>query len=160
MTGNPDGTFAPDKNLQRDAMAKFVLKTFKRFDPLADYCKDNDPFPDLKPGDWSYQYICDGKKLGMITGYLDGNDKGNYRPAQAVIRAEFLALILRNLNEPMPDINSNSYLDVAPGQWYSGYAKFAFYQVLFMGQYLYPDRQTTRGEGAAIIYKLHQQNKL
>ncbi len=160
MTGNPNGTFDPSGILQRDQIAKISLETFNLFNSSSDYCSNENPFPDLTKSEWSYQYICRGKDLGMITGYKSGADAGYYRPARSVNRVEFLALILRNLNETMPGIISVSYSDVASGQWYSGYAKYSYDHSLFTGSKLYPTNFVTRVEVARVLYKLHEQGKI
>ncbi len=159
MTGNPNGTFEPSANLQRDQVAKISLETHDLFNSAQNYCSGN-PFPDVTTNAWSYQYICRGVELGMITGYASGADAGYYRPARSVNRVEFLALILRNLNETMPSINSSSYNDVESGQWYSGYAKYSYDNSLFTGASLNPDRFVTRREVARVINQLHDLNKI
>jgi flagellar hook assembly protein FlgD len=160
MTGNPDGTFAPDDILQRDQVAKIVLETFGLFNKQTDYCLGTAAFPDVLEAEWSYQYICQGKILKMITGYVSGVDNGFYRPARTVNRVEFLALVLRNLDETMPADTSTSYSDVEAGNWYSGYAKFAKDNSLFTGSKLNPTNFVSRREVASIIYKLHQKGKI
>jgi len=160
MTGNPNGNFAPDDLLQRDQVAKIVLQTFNKFNNSANYCQSNDPFPDVTEAEWSYQYVCRGKSLGMITGYLSGADAGFYRPARSVNRVEFLALLLRNLNETMPANDQSSYSDVALNGWFTGYAKYSYDHSLFTGSRLYPTNFTTRLEVARVIYKLHQLGKI
>jgi hypothetical protein len=159
MTGNPDGTFQPDGSLQRDQIAKIVLMAFKNFKADTNYCGGGSPFPDVTPTDWSYQYICQGKNLNMITGYQSGADAGFYRPARSVNRAELLALVIRNIN-PNPPTNLPSYKDVGTGLWYSGYANFALTYNLFPPQYLYPDAVATRQDAAFILYTLHQAGKI
>lgn len=160
MTGNPDGTFAPDESLQRDQVAKIVLETFGLFDGAEDYCAGTDPFPDVEESAWAYQYICRGVELGMITGYEAGEDEGYYRPARSVNRVEFLALTLRNLSDTMPGLNSTSYNDVEAGQWFSGYAKYSYDNDLFTGANLYPSQYTKRSEVADVIYELHTLGKI
>ena len=96
----------------------------------------------------------------MITGYKSGVDAGYYRPSRSVNRVEFLALILRNVNDTMPGTGSTSYADVASGQWYSGFAKYSYDHSLFSGTRLYPTNQVTRVEVARVIYKLNQQGKI
>ena len=160
MTGNPDGTFEPMAYLQRDQVAKISLETYSLFNDSSDYCQGNDPFPDVPVAQWSYQYICRGVDLGMITGYLEGDDAGFYRPSRSVNRVEFLALILRNNSDTMPSTSSSSYDDVESGQWYSGYAKYSYDNSLFEGNDLKPTMFTKRVEVARVIYKLDQLGKL
>lgn len=160
MTGNPDGTFAPNEILQRDQVAKISLETFGLFDDAADYCSSTNPFPDVTSSQWSFQYICRGVDIGMITGYESGEDAGYYRPARQVNRVEFLALILRNVGDTMPSDSSTSYNDVETGQWFSGYAKYSMDNSLFTGSNLYPTQATKRSEVADVIYKLHNLGKI
>lgn len=160
MTGNPDGTFAPNEILQRDQVAKISLETFGLFNDSADYCSGTPAFPDVPSSQWSYQYICRGVDQGMITGYEAGDDAGFYRPARSVNRVEFLALILRNLNDTMPSNSSTSYNDVPTGEWYTGYAKYAYDHSLFVGNNLQPTKFVTRREVAESLYELHNQGKI
>lgn len=160
MTGNPDGTFGPNDLLQRDQVAKISLETYALFDSNDDYCNGSDPFPDVTPSQWSFQYICRGVDIDMITGYESGADAGFYRPAREVNRAEFLALILRNVNDALPNNSNASYNDVEAGQWYSGYAKYSMDNNLFEGSNLYPTQGTKRAEVADVIYKLHNLGKI
>jgi len=160
MTGNPDGTFAPSGVLQRDQIAKIALETFNKYVDGTDYCGGSAAFPDVTGSAWSYQYICRGKSLGIITGYLSGADAGFYRPARSVNRVEFLAIVLRNLTDAMPATSSTSYSDVATGQWFSGYARYSMDNALFIGSNLFPTQATTRGEVASVIYKLHTLGKI
>lgn len=160
MTGNPNGTFAPNEILQRDQVAKISLETFGLFSESADYCSGTPAFPDVSSSQWSYQYICRGVDLGMITGYEAGEDAGYYRPARSVNRVEFLALILRNLSDSMPSNNSTSYNDVAVGQWYTGYAKYSYDHSLFVGNNLQPTKFVSRREVAEVLYELHNQGKI
>ena len=106
------------------------------------------------------QYVCRGKNLGMITGYKSGIDAGFYRPARSVNRVEFLALLLRNVNDAMPGNDESSYNDVVLNQWFTGYAKYSYDHSLFTGSKLYPTNFTTRAEVAKVIYKLHQLGKI
>jgi hypothetical protein len=159
MTGNPDGTFDPAGILQRDQVAKIVLKTFSLFVDGTDYCSSSVPFGDISSGAWSFQYICRAKALSIVTGYLSGPDKGFYRPSRSMNRVEFLAILLRNLPD-VPGNDVSSYTDVETGVWYSGFAKYAKDNSLFTGTKLYPTKYVSREEVAEVIYKLHTAGKI
>lgn len=160
ITGFPDGTFRPDSILLRDQMAKISLETFKLFSQGTDYCLGEAAFPDVPQSQWSYQYVCRGAQLGMITGYEGGEDQGNYIPDRPVNRVEFLALISRNLEDTMPNLNTPSYQDVPMGQWYTGFAAYSFNNLLFPGANLTPAKEVSRVEVARILYRLFQLGKL
>lgn len=159
ITGTGNGNFDPSGNLQRDQIAKIALTTFKLFNANVTYCLSN-PFSDVTNKEWSYQYICLGKSLNVITGYLSGADAGKYVPARSVNRVEFLALLLRNLKDQMPANSVSSYADVPVNQWYTGYAKYSFDHSLFSGNSLYPNNVVTRVEVAKVLYQLHNLGKI
>jgi hypothetical protein len=159
MTGNPDGTLNPTGTLQRDQVTKIVL--FKTFVKGTDYCKSVNPFPDVTSVDWSFQYICKGVQDALITGYKSGADTGFYRPARLVNRAEFAALLLRNLkSETIPSNSSVSYSDVPADSWFSGYAKYFKDNDLISGDTFSATAPLSRREVAQIMYKLHLLGKI
>ncbi|MCA9374277.1 MAG: choice-of-anchor Q domain-containing protein [Candidatus Gracilibacteria bacterium] len=158
MTGNDDGTFAPSESLQRDQIAKISLEAFGLFDDQADYCENTNPFPDITASDWSYQYVCRGKQLGMITGYKDGENAGLFVPANKVMIVEFWALILRNTTESLP--LGESFSGWVTDAWYSGYAKFVADNNLYDGLSPSPTETVPRRDVAVFLYELHQMEVL
>jgi len=160
MTGNPDGTFAPQGSLQRDQMMKIVLVTFKKFNAQTDYCAGTKPFPDVTQTAWSFQYICQAKTLAITTGYLSGPDAGFYRPSRSVNRIEFLAVVLRNISDVIPQNTVPSYADVELNQWFTGFARYAYDNNLFNHPNLFPTNFMVRVEVARVLFKLHQMGKI
>ncbi|HMR01274.1 MAG TPA: choice-of-anchor Q domain-containing protein [Candidatus Gracilibacteria bacterium] len=158
MTGNDNGTFAPSESLQRDQIVKISLEAFGLFDDQADYCENTNPFPDITSSDWSYQYICRGKQLGMITGYKDGENAGLFVPANKVMIVEFWALILRNTTESLP--LGESFSGWVNDAWYSGYAKFVADNNLYDGLSPSPTETVPRRDVAVFLYELHQMGVL
>ncbi|GEM_PF-2947263 len=164
MTGVGDGkNFNQLGVLQRDQIAKIIELAFKaknKFSSTFDYCSAQNPFVDVTPTDWAYEYLCFGKQKKIVTGYLSGQNKGRYLSSQPVTRAEFLAILLRNLGDRLPVDLSHSYLDVDRTQWFSRFAAYAFLKNLFPGTYLHPAQYMTRVEVAKIIYQLHTMGKI
>lgn len=157
MTGNDDGTFGPDDHLQRDQITKISLEAFGLFDSNEDYCSGSNPFPDVTPSDWSYQYVCRGKQLGIITGYESGEEAGMFMPDNKVILVEFWALILRNLDEVMP--LGPSFNGWEADAWYSGYAQYVATNDLYDGSPS-PAELVPRRDVAKFLYELHLLGKL
>lgn len=87
LTGNPDGTFAPDGDLDR-AEGAAVLYRVLGFDEPA--LPEDNPFQDVDASAWYAGYISNMKALEMIHGYGDGT----YKPAKEISRAEFIKLAL------------------------------------------------------------------
>ena len=122
MTGAGPGVFDPDSHLQRDQMAKVILKTFDLFEESTDYCQGVNPFPDVTADDWSYQYVCRAKQLGIITGYKAGVNAGLYKPGNVLTEAEFYTMLLRRV-DLSEDLGSSNYYK--GGEWYAEYLNYA-----------------------------------
>lgn len=161
MTGNDDGTFDLSGPLQRDESVKVSLIAAGLYNANSDYCDGNNPFPDVTGNAWSKNYVCRAVDLGVATGYkAPSPDAGYFKPARTLNLIEMLAIILRNVDEPMPkgsSFNDNFALD----QWYSGYAAFAYDNSLYpSSNSLMPTKTVTRGEMAQFLYKLDQKGLL
>lgn len=76
VQGYSDGTYKPDKTVNRSELLKIVLEsniaseTLKQFDGA-------DCFPDVSPDTWAAKYACAAKNAGIVQGYDDGTFKPN-----------------------------------------------------------------------------------
>ena len=68
--GYEDGCFRPNNYLTRAELCKMVNLVFKYTE------KDITNFPDVKVGDWFYDYVLVAKKAGYIKGFEDGTFRG------------------------------------------------------------------------------------
>ena len=93
FTGNPDGTFRPDYQINRAELAKVVARaTFNgSFERFRRKC-----FTDVNYSAWYTPYVCFMKDQGMISGYSDGT----YRPSQAVNNVEALKIVMEAYKIP------------------------------------------------------------
>lgn len=89
ISGYPDGTFRPGKEVSRGEMAILLTRAFN-FDEEAPYS-----FIDLNRNMASYDYVSRFLEANITYGYPDGT----YRPAEGVSRADFSAFLARSLNE-------------------------------------------------------------
>lgn len=88
IEGNPDGTFMPDRLLNRAEFLKIVLKSY----PSSTVDTENDAgncFPDTGQWDWFSAYVCYAKEQGIVGGYPDGY----FRPENNVIYAEAMKML-------------------------------------------------------------------
>lgn len=152
--GNPDGTFAPNENVNRAAMLKMLyLAKGKTPDPLSVRC-----FPDVVVESWYEPYVCDAAARRYVNGYPDGT----FGPDKPVKRVEALKMIMTVFDIPLDQMTDDSreivnFTDVSLSAWYTQYLLTAYNtQVLPIpgeqGAYFYPDNALTRGEAAAYIY--------
>lgn len=75
--------------------------------------KSTNQFKDVKEDHWAYKYIMLMSQLGIINGYSDGN----YKPGDAVSRAEFAKMMVLTLQLNLINPNSGTFLDVNKGDW-------------------------------------------
>lgn len=140
--------------IQRDQSAKVILLVNDLFEEGEKYCT-RPPYIDVPFGEWFSEMVCRGSQLGIITGYLGPPDAGYFRPARAVTRVEFLALLQRSLK--IPEKAGFSYDDVpTSGVWFTEQGNFARDYNLFPGNNLFPNSDITRGEVARILNKINQ----
>ncbi len=90
VSGNPDGTFSPDKAVTRAEFVKMLLSL-----PEFDMEEDNEKvyFNDIFTEDWYYNYFVKAKKYGIIS----GDNNGNVNPNQNITREEMAVIIYRAL---------------------------------------------------------------
>lgn len=158
ITGNPDGTFAPERTVNRAEMLAMLYRALgKTPDPAHVDC-----FPDVPHGSWYEAIVCDADANRFVGGYPDGT----FKPGSPVNRVEALKMILE-----MFDITAGRYgveerdiikfVDVSTSAWYSGYLYTAFSKGVLPipghdGARFYPEWPLKRGEAAAYIYNALQ----
>lgn len=152
VEGNPDGTFAPDRTLNRAEFTKIVLLSHPKI-----LVANNDAancFPDVKRVDWFSKYVCMAKKRGMVGGYPDGL----FRPDRPVNYAEALKILSelyrKELAFPSYPCTDTTVVcevtvpDTAP--WYEKYAQWAMKRKLHLAMDLPYDAPLTRGQMARL----------
>lgn len=87
ITGYPDGTFQPKKNVTRAEAAKMIVEA----KGLTATKKSKSSFSDVSTGFWASPYIEAAKSAGIINGYPDGT----YKPNANIKRGE-TAIIISN----------------------------------------------------------------
>jgi hypothetical protein len=150
ISGYPDGTFMPDKTINRAEALKIVLlASGKTGEPSGTL-----PFKDVKTDDWFYPYVSKGYELQIVKGYEDGT----FKPASNINLAESLKMILLSFGETLPaTVDTAPYPDVGKDLWYAPYAALCKSKQLtwpFDDGNLHAEREITRGEFAQIIYRL------
>lgn len=150
ISGYPDGTFQPNKNINRAETLKILLLgTGTSLDSA-----QNIAFPDVHSGDWFYPYVRRAYELKIVEGYPDGL----FKPENFINLAESLKVILLSFQANLPDtITLDPYPDAAKEVWFSPYAQYSKDKVIIEPQddgNLHPERQMTRAEFAEIVYRL------
>ncbi|MDO8468773.1 MAG: S-layer homology domain-containing protein [Candidatus Peribacter sp.] len=145
--GYSDGTFRPDKTVNRAEAAKFLL--LARYGSIASQ-EGTSQFRDVMPGEWYVPFIIRAAETGVIGGYADGT----FRPANTVNTAEFLKML--SVAFQLPKNVQHNFTDVSAEDWFAPYVGSAFAYKLFpdRGLSLEPQRLLTRGEVAVAIARI------
>lgn len=154
INGNPNGTFAPDRTVNRAEMLKMLYIASGRLpDPSSIRC-----FPDVEVGSWYEGYVCDAASRRFVQGYADGT----FQPGHAVNRVEALKMIVEVLGIRVSDIGIEErevvkFVDVSTSAWYTKYLYAAFLKGILpvagqVGPRFNPEWPLLRGEAAAYVY--------
>jgi len=150
ISGYPDGTFQPDKTINRAEALKMVMLSVAT---ETDSTQVID-FSDVLVDDWFYEYVRKAVEIGIVEGY----DDGTFKPANNINVAESIKIILVAFGEePADEVTKQPYADVEVTDWYAAFAEYGrtkqFVWPLDDGK-LHADRDITRGEFAEIIYRV------
>jgi len=147
LTGNDDGSFAPNRQLNRAEVSKIiVLATGVDIDTTG-----GPHFPDVNQGDWFYDYIETMYNEGFINGYPDGM----FRPGVGINRAEIAKMVVNGFAMDQDLSGAPHFDDVTAGDWFYGYVETVYNNGAMRG---YGDgtfgagNAVTRAETAKIVY--------
>ena len=143
LSGYPDCSFGPDKNMTRAEVAQMFYSLLLNKD-----VKITKSFSDVPADAWYAKAVNTLSSLGMLGGYPDGT----FRPDAPITRAEFAAIALAFAYDPTNA--SCSYTDVSTVAWYYTYvAQATTYG--WIGGYpdgsFRPNNSITRAEVAVIV---------
>ena len=147
VNGNDDGSFAPNRQLNRAEVSKvIVLATGIDLDTTG-----GPHFPDVEEGAWYYDYIETMYNQGWINGYPDGY----FRPGVGINRAEIAKMVV-NAFEIDPDLAGAPHFDdVTSADWFYSYVETAYNNGLMRGYgdgTFGPANAVTRAETVKIVY--------
>lgn len=158
IQGYDDGTFKPDKGVNRAEAAKIIVAPLVSDEELTLYTKS--VFDDVSQGVWFLPYVEVGRQRMQI---IDGPPKKTaFYGEKPVLKIEFLKmLLLAHGADP-----SGSYSEIRlplssdvtnPDEWYYPYMRYALAASMVMiGQdgLFHPGKQLTRGEVAVLTHRL------
>jgi len=104
VQGYPDGTFGPQKNINRAELIKIILEAAKVDVSGA----SNKCFSDVMGSEWYVKYVCKAKELHVVDGYADGT----FKPSQNVNFVEALKITM---------LGYGLHMGPATDPWYKQY---------------------------------------
>lgn len=111
----------------------------------------SNPFLDVRESDWFYKNV----RYAVENKLMNGVSTDKFNPDEALTRAMLVTILYRYAGEP-DENNSVPFADVALGLYYSDAVKWAYQKKIVTGvseNEFAPDRNITREEIAAIIYR-------
>lgn len=146
VAGYDDGSFGPDKTVNRVEALKMILNATGHDAAATDVTLLPPYFPDMDLSAWYEPYVSMAYSLNVMT----GNDDGTLRPEATVNRAEAMKMILiaAGKDQELPNGDSND--------WFSPYLYYAKEHALLVpdstGDYL-PGAELSRGELCDLLYR-------
>jgi hypothetical protein len=113
MGGYPDGSFGPDKSINRAELIKTIIAVVG-MPQSTDAMKSC--FFDVKD-EWFAPYVCFAKTKNWVSGY--GN--GTFGPANNVTRAEAIKMIVSASGMQLEATPYGSLASLSPNLWYAKY---------------------------------------
>lgn len=98
LVGYPDGTYRPEKSVDRDEFASILQAAFNQ--PVERQLPSGSVYKDVPQGYWAESQIKSAYEMGFMSGYPGGY----FRPRQPVTKTEALVSLVQNLdlNQKVP----------------------------------------------------------
>jgi hypothetical protein len=136
VSGNPDGSFAAERTLNRAEFLKIALLSANQNPEDLSKC-----FPDAPAGAWFTSYICTAKALGVV----EGNPDGLFHPERPVNYAEALKMLAELYEYDLPEPAENERW-----AWYTPYLRATEEKGVALPASVEPAHELTRGQMARL----------
>lgn len=152
ISGNGDGTFAPNNSMKRSEFLKILMLALELVDENAET-----DFNDVAKDSWYYTYVASAQKLGIANGY-----NNNFQPDATISREDAATMIFRCVaaaQKQLPELKEESAF--ADDSHIADYAKDAV-SALYKAEIINgmsetefsPKTNITRAQAAKMIYGL------
>jgi hypothetical protein len=146
VSGNDDGTYAPEATLDRAALAKMLVLAYT--DGLVDGLEN--PFADVSDDDWYVDYAASAAHYGIMTGEGDGSFNGAGEVNRAtLIQAVYNASDFSATGMDLP------FDDVMESDWFYAAVDAGYSSAVIDGEdetTFNPSGLATRAAAAKVIY--------
>ncbi len=148
IKGNADGSFAPQKLLNRAEIAKIiVLATGSKINIVG-----GPHFSDVPADAWFYPYV----ETMYNNGWIKGHPDGSFRPADNINKAELAKIIVNAFGMGGEKVNASELNDVLFSDWFFKYVKIVNQKDIMKvheGNLFYPAKTVTRAEAVKAIFE-------
>lgn len=148
VKGYDDGTFRPERNLNRAEFSKMLLETVQD-DSYCEECLSYPGelrlFPDVVYRSWYGPYVCMAKYRGIVGGYPDGT----FRPEQSITFAEAAKIVSVAMRLPFDSATTDE-------EWYAPHIRAVEEAEAVPPTIRSPDQRLTRAEFAFMLHALER----
>ncbi|MEK7218837.1 MAG: S-layer homology domain-containing protein [Patescibacteria group bacterium] len=130
VKGNPDGTFAAKRSLNRAEFLKIAMLSA----PVSTGQGEGGCFPDVPASEWFAAYVCGAKESGIV----EGNPDGKFHPERPVNYAEALKMLANLFRYTRTALSSDA--------WYDPYVRAAREHGTLLPLSITLDTPLTRGQ--------------
>ena len=145
--GTSANTFSPDATCTRDQIVTFLWRAMGCPEPTS----TNNPFVDVKPGDYFYKPVL----WAVEKGITNGMDLTHFGPTVPCSRAHVVTFLWRAHEKPAAG-TSNPFVDVSAGQYYTDAVLWAVSKNITNGMdatHFGPDAPCQRGQIVTFLYR-------
>ncbi len=149
VNGYDDGTFKPDKDINRAEFLKILVEGVGVSPTASEY---SNCFSDVTE-DWYVPYVCYAKENGWVDGYPDGS----FKPARTVNKVEAIKMLLNSQGVEVPEtVSEDPFTDVPRGEWFAQFIDVAKDMGILeeTGDFLDPSANMTRGNISENLFRL------
>ena len=171
LSGYPDGTFQPGRNVNRAEFTAMVMSAFhkskltKTSGSLLEFTYGQ-PFIDIDNKAWYAQTVLEAQSLGIINGSKNNNGETVFRPGDSISRAEAIAILNKAaaiLSTDLADTKCDKTLfnDVDEKAWYCKAVTNAYKHGITKGRsagVFAPNGVLNRAEAAVMIARTFEIN--
>ena len=151
-TGVTDTQFAPYQSCTRAQFAAYLVRILLYEEELPTEFERENPFTDVKEGDWYYGYVRTAYDLGLIS----GKTETSFEPNVPISRAEIVTMLWRLANEEIAEGAECPFTDVRQDAYYYDAVVWANSYGFVNGvsaTRFEPNRAATRAEALMILLR-------
>lgn len=158
MSGYPDGTFKPNKQITRAEFAKVIVAaagiTPSDTEPLI--FADADKIPN-----WARTYVATAYRMGVIKGYPGKDGRLYFMPDKNITRSEIGVMVVKAMGlesdaQNLMHMNLSFNDDQNIPDWSRGFIAVAYNHKILKGKGdgFYPNDNATRAESATMVVNM------
>ena len=151
IRGNEDGSFAPDRSVNRAELAKIIV--LAKGLEIGEINETH--FSDVPDNAWFHPYV----ETIYQQGWIDGYEDGTFGPEKTINRAELAKIVANAFDLQEQGEGELSFFDIRGEDWFYPYVKKVYQNEVMTHDgrgYFYPGELLNRARTVKIVYDAQQ----